>query len=48
MPKSTKGAARKKPAGSQAKDKDSSQQDRDPVKRAEETRHVPNQQGAIK
>jgi hypothetical protein len=59
MPKSTKAATKQPPAdpGSPGKEKQSSQydraprqknQDRDPVKSAEETRHIPTKHGAIK
>ena len=55
MPKTTKRAAKKAPV--QPREEKKSQhdrapyqqnQDRDPVRSAEETRHVPNRHGAIK
>ena len=59
MPKSTKRSTKPREAdsGSQPKDNDSSQHDRahyqensdrDPVKSAEQTRHIPTKHGAIK
>ncbi len=55
MPKSRKGATRKEPAEAQRKEDSQHDRapyqknsDRDPVKSAEETRHIPTQHGAIK
>jgi hypothetical protein len=50
MPKTTKPAAKKAPEKNSQLDRAPYQQnkDRDPVKSAEETRHIPTQHGAIK
>jgi hypothetical protein len=55
MPKASKRATKKKPAEAQPKERSQHDRapyqknsDRDPVKSAEETRHIPTQHGAIK
>jgi hypothetical protein len=55
MPKANKRATRKEPAEAQPKERSQHDRapyqknsDRDPVKSAEKTRHIPTQHGAIK